>query len=143
MKITNIALFAVAALAFTACAGAKDTGDSAGTDGTADGAADGGGGDGSADGGGSTTDSCDWSGIGLCIEFVDYAGTEGWCSDIGTAYGIDTTYANTPCGGGAVGSCDITDVAGDDYPADATVYYYSEFSNDPATSCAEAGGTFN
>ena len=141
MKITNIALFAVAALAFTACAGAKDTGETGsdiGSDGAADGAADGAG-----DGGGSTTDSCDWSGIGLCIEFVNYAGTEGWCTDIGAQYGIDTAYANTPCGGGSVGSCDITDVAGDDYPADATVYYYSEFSNDPAASCADAGGSYN
>lgn len=143
MKITNIALFAVAALAFTACAGAKDTGETGSDDGTGDGATDGttdGGGDG---GGGSTTDSCDWSGLGLCIEFVDYAGTEGWCTDIGAQYSIDTTYANTPCGGGAVGTCDIADVAGDDYPADSTVYYYAEFTNDPAESCASAGGTYN
>ena len=141
MKINIIALVAVAALACTACAGAKDTGET-GTDGTTDGG-EGGSGEGGDGVSTDTGDSCDWSGIGLCIEFTNYAGTDSWCTDIGAQYGIDTAYANTPCGGGAVGSCDITDVAGDDYPADVIVYYYSEFSNDPAASCADAGGTYN
>jgi len=128
----------------------KDTGaiDTAAVGGADAGSADGGGpsgadssGDGS-DGGARDVESCDWPEVGLCVEFANYDGAEGWCVDIGSGFGFETAYADGPCPGGAVGTCDIADSPGDDFPTDATLYFYPEYPADPEGACGEAGGSW-
>lgn len=139
MKITNLTLILATALAFTACKGDKDSGDSAdsgagGDDGTTDG--------GTGDGGSTdTVESCDWDGLGLCFEFTNQTGVEAWCSDIGATYSISTTYNANGCDAATKGTCE--DITGNDFGSlVATAYYYDEFTNDAEAACTEAGGTY-
>lgn len=37
--------------------------------------------------------------------------------------------------------CDIDEVSASDFPVPVLVYYYSDFGADPATVCADNGGT--
>ncbi len=135
MKITNLTLILATALAFTACKGSKDSGDTAdsgSSDGTADGGTDGGT-DGSAD----TVESCDLDGIGLCIEFVNQTGAEAQCAVIGENNGITTTYAANGCDAATKGTCE--GLTGGDYGSlTATAYYYDEFPADAEAACSLA-----
>ena len=94
-----------------------------------------------------TVDSCEWDGFEICVEYTDYADTQAWCSAIGTEYaadGITTEYQNSGCASGAFGKCTIPgSVSGDDYDADAVVYYYAPVSPTVAqAACTEAYGTY-
>lgn len=139
MKITNLTLILATALAFTACKGSKDSGDSADTAGGGDGTTDDGG---TGDGGtADTVESCDWDGLGLCFEFTNESGVEAWCSDIGATYSITTSYAANGCDAATKGTCD--GITGGDFGSlTATAYYYDEFSNDAEAACTDAGGTY-
>jgi hypothetical protein len=88
---------------------------------------------------GDTIDSCNWVDVGLCYEYTNYAGTEDWCSQMQDDYGFTTVYDTTGCPGGAEASCDLP--AGGDLEVPGVAYYYADFENDPATECADAGGT--
>ena len=140
MKITNLTLILATALAFTACKGSKDSGDSGDTAGSADGTTDGSA-DGSGDGNADTVESCDWDGLGLCFEFTNQADVQTWCTDIGAAYGISTSYAANGCDDATMGTC--SGITGGDFGTlTATAYYYDEFTNDAEAACADAGGTY-
>jgi hypothetical protein len=95
----------------------------------------------------STTDSCEWDGFEICVQYTDYADTQAWCSAIGTQYsgdGITTEYQNSSCASGAFATCSIPgSVSGDDYDADAVVYYYAPITPTAAqTACTNAYGTY-
>ncbi|MEN9785151.1 MAG: hypothetical protein RLZZ299_415 [Pseudomonadota bacterium] len=95
----------------------------------------------------STTDSCEWDGYEICAQFTDYADTQAWCSAMGTKYaddGITTEYNNASCASGAFGTCTIPgSVSGDDYDADAVVYYYAPISpTDAQAACTDAYGAY-
>lgn len=139
MKITNLTLILATALAFTACKGDKDSGDTADSGSTGgDGATDGGSGDGGTT---DTVESCDWDGLGLCFEFTNQSGVEAWCSDIGTTYSISTSYAANGCDAATKGTCE--GITGGDFGSlTATGYYYDEFTNDAEAACTDAGGTY-
>ena len=137
MKIANLSVLALAALAFTV--GCKDkageTGDTGG--GGADGGTDGG-----TDGtdGGGTVDSCNVADWGICYEYTDYSETAAWCDSLAAAYGVTATYG-AGCTG--LGSCSIP--AGGDFTVAAEAYY-DEATYDAASAeaaCTAGGGTWN
>ena len=82
--------------------------------------------------------SCDWPDLGLCYEYVDYAGTEAWCGDMAQKYGIATNFFEGSCAPDSVASCAL-DIGGD-LDAAATAFYYASFGGDPASACTSAGG---
>jgi hypothetical protein len=101
------------------------------------------GGDGGGDGGssGDFVESCDWNGIGYCLEFVNQSGVEDFCEDIGENYSIATSYAAGPCDRATEGTC--SGLSGGDFGIlEATGYYYSEFPSDPRDACESNGGDY-
>lgn len=88
-------------------------------------------------------DSCAWTAVGICVELEGYDDTDGWCTDIAAQYLLDTVYATAPCPLDARGSCWIPAPEADsDFPAPVTVYFYSTYFGDPASSCAQADGAY-
>lgn len=90
--------------------------------------------------------SCNWGDVGLCYEYLNWSGTEAWCSDMATLYGFETSYAISSCGAGSVGSCSLAADAAmdDDIEFDTTAYYYAPDFADAAAAdaaCTSAGGT--
>jgi hypothetical protein len=56
-------------------------------------------------------------------------------------YALTAVYSAAACPSGYVDVCDIDEVSASDFPVPALVYYYSDFAADPATVCADNGGT--
>ena len=78
-----------------------------------------------------TGDSCSW-GTTVCVTPGE-PDNQAWCE------GLSGTYSADACAEGYDGYCEIPGGTGD-YTGDATAYYYG--NSDPATACADAGGTY-
>ena len=76
-------------------------------------------------------DSCSW-GTTVCVTPGE-PDNQAWCEGLGGTYSADA------CAEGYDGYCDIPGGTRD-FTGDATAYYYG--NSDPATACADAGGTY-